>query len=360
VSYTKVFKFKKMYDALLISAMLAKIQLCRRAFKIFWCYVLSERVIYMNDKYISPFTDFGFKKLFGTELNKDLLIDFLNELLQAETGKIVGLTYLSTEQLGMIPDMRKAIFDIYCENERGEKFIVELQKAKQNYFKDRSIYYSTFPIQQQAEKGNWNFKLKAVYTIGILDFVFDEDKQDHDVFHHEVKLVDKSTQKVFYDKLTYIYLEMPKFKKCEEELETHFDKWLYVLKNLEYLTNRPAKLQEKVFAKLFEQAEIANYSEREYHEYEQSLKVYRDLKNVIDTAFEDGMAEGITKGRMEGIEEGIAKGREEGIEEGIAKGREEGIEEGIRLTAKRLKAKGMTINVIADITGLNAEDIDKL
>jgi len=302
----------------------------------------------MNDKYISPFTDFGFKKLFGTELNKDLLIDFLNELLRAETGKIVDLTYLSTEQLGMIPDMRKAIFDIYCENERGEKFIVELQKAKQNYFKDRSIYYSTFPIQQQAEKGNWNFKLKAVYTIGILDFVFDEDKQDHDVFHHEVKLVDKSTQKVFYDKLTYIYLEMPKFKKREDELETHFDKWLYVLKNLEYLSNRPAKLQEKVFAKLFEQAEIANYTAREYHEYEQSLKVYRDLKNVIDTAFEDGIAEGIAKG--------IAKGRAEGIEEGIEKGREEGI----RLTAKGFKDKGVAIAVIAEITGLDVEDIEKL
>ena len=294
----------------------------------------------MNDKYISPFTDFGFKKLFGTELNKDLLIDFLNELLQAETGKIVDLTYLSTEQLGMIPDMRKSIFDIYCENERGEKFIVELQKAKQNYFKDRSIYYSTFPIQQQAEKGNWNFKLKAVYTIGILDFVFDEDKQDHDVFHHEVKLVDKSTQKVFYDKLTYIYLEMPKFKKREDELETHFDKWLYVLKNLEYLSNRPAKLQEKVFAKLFEQAEIANYTAREYHEYEQSLKVYRDLKNVIDTAFEDGIAEGIAKGRAEGIEEGRA--------------------EGVRLTAKGFKDKGVAIAMIAEITGLDVEDIEKL
>ena len=314
----------------------------------------------MNDKYISPFTDFGFKKLFGTELNKDLLIDFLNELLRAETGKIVDLTYLSIEQLGMIPDMHKAVFDMCCENERGEKFIVELQKAKQNYFKDRSIYYSTFPIQQQAEKGNWNFKLKAVYTIGILDFVFDEDKQDHDVFHHEVKLVDKSTQKVFYDKLTYIYLEMPKFKKREDELETHFDKWLYVLKNLEYLSNRPAKLQEKVFAKLFEQAEIANYTAREYHEYEQSLKVYRDLKNVIDTAFEDGIAEGIAKGRAEGIEEGITKGRAEGIEKGRAEGIEKGRVEGIRLTAKGFKDKGVAIAVIAEITGLDVEDIEKL
>ncbi len=181
----------------------------------------------IKDKYISPFTDFGFKKLFGSEPNKDLLMDFLNELISNETGKIISLSYLSSEQLGRSIDKRKAIYDIYCENQNGEKFIVELQKAEQNYFKDRSIYYSTFPIQQQAQKGPWDFKLKAVYTIGILDFVFAEDKYDNDVFHHEVQLFDKSTQKVFYDKLTYIYLEMPKFKKTEDQLETHFDKWLY-------------------------------------------------------------------------------------------------------------------------------------
>nr|WP_246540596.1 Rpn family recombination-promoting nuclease/putative transposase [sulfur-oxidizing endosymbiont of Gigantopelta aegis] len=165
----------------------------------------------------------------------------------SETGQIVALQYLSTEQFPHCNDDRKAIFDIYCENEQGEKFIVEMQKAKQNYFKDRSVYYSTFPIQQQAEKGNWNFKLKAVYTIGILDFIFAEDKMDNDVFHHEVKMVDTKTGKSLFDKLTYIYLEMPKFKKTEAELENHFEKWLYILKNLENFTSRPQKLQEKKY-----------------------------------------------------------------------------------------------------------------
>jgi len=253
----------------------------------------------IKDKYISPFTDFGFKKLFGTEPNKDLLIDFLNELLRQDEGKIKDLTYLSNEQLGRRAYERKAIFDIYCENEKGEKFIVELQKAKQNYFKDRSIYYSTFPIQQQAEKGKWDFELKAVYTIGILDFIFDENKNNKNVFHHEVQLFDKQTQKIFYDKLTYIYLEMPKFTKTEEELETHFEKWLYVLKNLEDLREKPKKLQEKIFQKLFDQAAIANYSDDEYAEYEESLKVYRDLKNTMDTAFYEGKTEGKAEGKRE-------------------------------------------------------------
>ncbi|ALG67140.1 Rpn family recombination-promoting nuclease/putative transposase [Beggiatoa leptomitoformis] len=302
----------------------------------------------VKEKYINLFTDFGFKKLFGNEPNKDLLIDFLNELLKKETGQIIDLTYLPLEQLGQNINNRKAIFDIYCENEHGEKFIVELQKAKQNYFKDRSIYYSTFPIQQQAEKGEWSFKLKAIYTIGILDFIFDEDKQDEEVFHHEVQLFDKNTQKVFYDKLTYIYLEMPKFTKTEAELETHFDKWLYIIRNLEKLTNRPPKLQERIFSKLFEQAEIAGYTDQEYAEYEESLKVYRDLKNVIDTAFDEGKAEGKAEGLTEGIEKGKAEGKVEGLMEGI------------RLTARQLKQEGIPLEVIAKVTGLSLEELHQL
>jgi predicted transposase/invertase (TIGR01784 family) len=298
----------------------------------------------IQDKYISPFTDFGFKKLFGSEPNKDLLLDFLNELLRNETGEIIDLTYLSAEQLGYSTEARKAIYDIYCESQTGEKFIVELQKAKQNYFKDRSIFYSTFPIQQQAKKGNWNFKLNAVYTIGILDFVFAEDKNDNKVFHHEVKLIDINTQQVFYDKLTYIYLEMPKFTKTETELETHFDKWLYVLKNLEDLTNRPAKLQERIFEKLFKQAEIANYSEAEYLEYERSLKAYRDLKNTIDTAFDEG--------KSEGLAEGLATGR--------AEGRAEGVAAAILQTAQNMKHSGIAIDVIAQVTGLSEAEIAQL
>ena len=290
----------------------------------------------IEDKYISPFTDFGFKKLFGTEPNKDLLIDFLNELLKKDEGKIIDLTFLPKEQLGRIDEDRRAIFDIYCENEQGEKFIVELQKAKQNYFKDRSIYYSTFPIQSQAKKGQWNFQLKSVYTIGILDFVFDEDKDDPDVYHHEVQLFDKTTEKVFYDKLTYIYLEMPKFNKTEAQLSTHYDKWLYVLKNLEDLTKRPAKLQERVFKKLFKQAEIANYSDTEYAEYEESLKHYRDLKNCIDTSFDDGKAEGKIEGKIEGKYENQKE------------------------TALNLHKLGFEIKTITQATGLSMEEIKEI
>ena len=244
----------------------------------------------IEEKYINPFTDFGFKKLFGEEISKDLLIDFLNQLLPSE-HKITELKFKQTENLGSTEIDRKAIFDIYCENENGEKFIVELQKAKQNFFKDRMVYYSTFPIQEQAKKGDWDFKLTAVYCIGILDFIFDDEKEQKDKYIHYVALTEQETKKVFFNKLHYIYLEMPKFNKKEEELITEIDKWSYFIKNLSSLDHIPAKLQNEVFIKAFEIAEIAKFDRKQLEEYEQSLKYYRDIKNVVDTSFEEGRKE---------------------------------------------------------------------
>ena len=280
----------------------------------------------LEEKYVNPFTDFGFKKLFGTEPNKDLLIDFLNEVVLPKHQKIADLTYTQNEHLGQSEIDRKAIFDLYCTGVNGERFIVEMQKAKQNYFKDRSIFYATFPIQEQAKRGNWDFKLDEVYLVGVLDFVFAED-QTHKQIRHEIKLKDQNGA-VFYEKLTFIYLEMPHFTKHESELETSFDKWLYVLQQLPTLENRPKSLQEKVFQRLFEAAEIAKFTPKEREQYEQSLKYYRDLKNVIDTSFEEGKMEGIIEGKME-------------------------------IALKALK-KGIAIGTISKLTGLSEAEIERL
>ncbi len=259
-------------------------------------------------RYINPYTDFGFKYLFGQNMNKDLLVSFLNALFHGRQN-IVDLKYLNGEHLGDNAGERRAIFDVYCENDKGEKFIVEMQNVYQQFFKDRSVYYSTFPIRDQAEKGEWDFELKSVYTVGILNFVFDEDKNDSNYFHHEVKLMDVNRKTVFFDKLTFVYLEMPKFDKTEEELVTMFDKWMFVLKNLSRLMERPAALQERIFTRLFEAAEIARFSKEEQRQYDDSLKAYRDITNAINTARKDAREEG----REEGMAKGLAKGREEGI-----------------------------------------------
>lgn len=252
----------------------------------------------MQDKYVNPFTDFGFKKLFGEEPNKELLISFLNTLLP-EKHQIEDLQYTRNEQQGAAVLDRKAIFDLSCTSPSGERFIVELQKAKQNYFKDRSVYYSTFPIQEQAQRGDWDYKLSAVYTVGILDFVFGEDRDDGEesVVHH-VQLKDQFGD-VFYDKLTFIYLTLPHFKKSLTELKTTQDKWFYIFRHLHEMDEIPEVLQEQVFLKLFEAAQVARFEPAERKAYEDSLKYYRDLKNVTDTAWGEGKEEGREEGREE-------------------------------------------------------------
>jgi len=278
-----------------------------------------------REKYVNPFTNFGFKRLFGEENNKDLLLDFLNELLKEQEGKIQEISYLPTERLPFSQGDRKPIFDIYCTNVKGEKFIVELQKTRHKYYKDHILYFSTFPIMEQAILGkDWNLELKRIYTIAILDFVFDEDKNKPEKYHYDIKLSDKETKKVFYNKLTFIYLTMPKFDKKETELQTKFDKWLFALKNLSKLERTPAELNEAIFLKLFETAEIANLNHDEFQKYQASINICRDINNSINTAREEGEINGKTE------------------------------------IAEKLVNKGFDILEIVEITGLTKEDVEKL
>lgn len=177
----------------------------------------------------------------------------------------------------------------------------------QEFFKDRTIYYSTFPIREQAQRGgDWDFHLNPVYTIGLLNFNFADGLENARRWHHEVKLTEVDTHEIFYDKLTYIYVEIPKFDKQESELVTMYDKWMYVLKNLSRLMQRPAALQERVFTRLFEQAEISKFNTQELKMYEDSVNAYRDIVNAIRTAektkFAEGKAEGMAKGEKEAKE----------------------------------------------------------
>ena len=278
----------------------------------------------MKAKYMNPFTDFGFKKIFGEEASKPFLTDFLNALLP-QADAIVDLAFKNTEQLGQTDLDRKAIYDIYCENEKGEKFIVELQKAKQNYFKERTIYYSTFPIREQAEKGEWNYNLKAVYCVGILDFTFNdyETEPEKSEVVHTIKLKNQHGS-TFYHKLTYIYLEMPNFKNTESELNSRLDKWLFFIRNLEDFQVIPAIFEDDIFTQAFEKAEIARFEPNELEKYENSLKIYRDLKGVIDTAFSEGK-----------------------------------LERSVEI-AKAMKLKGVSATDVSEMTGLSQDEVNRL
>ncbi len=291
-----------------------------------------------RDRYINLFTDFGFKKLFGEEPNKDLLISFLNGLPK-DRERITDLGYLKNEKLGKNEGERRAVYDLYCANERGEKLIVEIQRVKQEHFRDRSLYYSTFAIQEQALKGKkWNYELKAVYTIAILDFKFDDTEADR--LQHRVRLIEEETCKVFNEKLTFIYLEIPKFSKEAADLETDYDKWLFAFKNLHKLREMPAALEEGIFKKLFEMAEILKLNPEEQASYQESLKDYRDLKNSMETYFKEG--------------------REEGLKEGLKKGEEQGKSKAMSELARTMLANNEPLEKIMQYTGLTRQEIEIL
>lgn len=282
----------------------------------------------IEERYISLLTDFGFKRIFGTDPNKELLINFLNSLFDGEEV-IKDVKYLNSENVGDVYTERKAIFDVYCENENGEKFIVEMQNAYQTYFKDRSLFYSTFPIREQAPKGfDWNFCLKKVYVVALLNYKMSNEAFDSSDTIHTIALMDTKTNKVFNTKLMFKYVEVGRFDKTDEELTSLSDKWMYVLKNLSRLDNRPAALREKIFSKLFAAASVAHFTPTELREYEDSLKAYRDIKNSLDTAKEEGREEGREQRNIE--------------------------------IAKKMLAAGMHIDIIINMTDLSKDEIEKL
>jgi len=281
-------------------------------------------------RYINPYTDFGFKRLFGEEASKDILIDFLNTFLP-EHHQVKTLEFRNTEQLGMISLDRRAIFDIYCIAENGEHFIVEMQKVPQDWFKDRAIFYAAFPIRNQAPKGlvdgeYWNYELKAVYLIAVLGFEYDQEEERRKL-QRNVKLKDQDGD-LFYDKLEFIFLQMPLFKKTESELETRQDKWYYFLRNLPEFERIPAILREPIFERAFETAEIANMTKDELWGYELHLKALRDNYSVMATAVNAAKAEGKTELRLE--------------------------------IARNMKRKGFDTATIAEMTGLSPEEIEQL
>ncbi len=237
--------------------------------------------------YINPFTDFGFKKLFGQESALPRLKSFIEDALEL-ARPIQDLHFLSPEQLGSTDDERKAVYDIYCTADDGSHFIVELQRAKQHFFKDRTVFYASFPIRAQAKKGDWNYQLEPVYCLGILDFSFSD--TDPMRWHHIVQLKDQEGD-VFYNKLTFAFLELGKFEKALDDCTSHLEKWCYMLRNLDGLEQIPDALKnDELVSGAFDEAKLLGMSKAEQLNYEQSLKIYRDLTNVVDTAYDDGVA----------------------------------------------------------------------
>ena len=296
-------------------------------------------------KFINPFTDVGFKRIFGQEISKPVLIAFLNALLTGERA-IVDVKFLDKELVRLSDSDRSLIYDIYCETESGEHIIVEMQNKYQPCFKKRSIYYLSRSIVEQGERGNkWFYDIKAVYLVAFLNFKLSDISKD---FRTDVALMDMKRRTLFSDKVRLVYLQLPYFTKEADDCVNIFERIIYVLKNMDILQRMPWAAQDSVFKKLSEIAEVASLNKEERQLYDESLRQYRDTIIVMEGQY----LEGEKKGRAEGIAEGEKKGRAEGIAEGEKK---KSID-----TAIKMKAKGFAIEDIMDISGLTAEEIIKL
>ncbi|WP_316812553.1 Rpn family recombination-promoting nuclease/putative transposase [Pedobacter heparinus] len=283
-------------------------------------------------RFIDPYSDFGFKHLFGKALNRDLLIKFLNGVFKGRKV-IVDIQYKNTEYKGPGKKYRKTIFDLYCTGDKGENFIIEMQKAKVQNFIDRSIFYTTNLIQEQGVDvdADWDYLLPEIYFLAIMDFKFDDSHPDH--FIHDVRLIEIHTNKEFFPKLSYIFIEMPKFKKTETELENELEEWLYILNNLKQFEEIPVSLREKEeYKKVFEIAEIGNLTPEEMNEYQQSLKIQRDNNATLRYAEKEARAKGLAEGEHKKAVE----------------------------MALKLLTKGTALDEIADLTGLTIKEIEEL
>ena len=236
-------------------------------------------------KYINPFTDMGFKRIFGQEFSKPLLLDFLNNLLYGERI-IQDLRFLDKEQTALYEGDRTIIYDICCTTNIGEHIIVEMQNRDQPNFKKRSIYYISEAISRQGKRGaDWRYDIKAVYLIAFLNFELNDIGPN---FRTDVALMDMETRKVFSTDLRMIFLQLPMFKKKPEECDNDFDRWIYVLKNMEALTRLPWAVNKSVFERIAEIADISALSKEERIKYEKAIKQYRDTLCVMEGAERKG------------------------------------------------------------------------
>ena len=274
-------------------------------------------------KYINLMVDWSFKRVFGTEVNKDILIEFLKVIFPQFA--ITDITYIPTEQLGIMEEDRKAIFDVLCKTEDGKTFLVEMQRGAQEHFFERALYYTSFPIMKQGKKaiakeeegaGPWDFSLDGVFFLGVLDFKYEQDEMTE----HRYQLLETKTLKRMTDKLEFVFVEVAKFNKREDELETDLDKWLYLLKNMSTLLERPAALRDRVFGRLFDVAEYARLDDEERKKYVEAMNTTRDTFNMIAYARKQNSYE----------------------------------------IARRMIDKGLDMDTILDVTGLTKEDIAKI
>lgn len=279
--------------------------------------------------FINPFTDFGFKRLFGQEDSKDILIGFLNALFEGEL-KVSHIVYRDKEKLGESARDRSMIYDIYCTGEDGREYIVEMQNKSHVNFEDRALYYASRSIVGQAQKGSkWQYELRPVIGIYFMNYTEDVLKGR---FRSDYMLIEKKTHQRLSNRLRMIFLQMKCFKKTQDECKTDLDKWTYIMNHMETLENIPWKAQNELFQKLEELSKVAAMTPEQRAEYDETLRQYRDNLAVRSAA----------------------------IKEGERRGKKKGKSQALKSIAMKMIDKGMEDSSIVELTGLSLDEVNKM
>ena len=276
-------------------------------------------------KYADLLDDDVFKLVFGQESSKDVMIEFLNQVIPDR--KIVDLEFVDKEMHHLDRSRKDSIYDMFCKTDDGSRIVVEVQRRKQVNFAERAIYYSTFSIANQVSAGAGCYDFYPVYVISILNFGF---KPSGSKVKSEFRLYETDTRELLTDRVTYIFLDLSKFKKTAEELSGDILEGMYFcFKNIATLTSRPEILEHNVFRKIFEVSELINMDEVTRSKVIEKMTTERDLRNQMEYALQEAIAEGHAEGHAEGLAAGLA--------------------EGLAEAARKMVASGMTHEAVADI-----------
>ena len=311
---------------------------------------LNKTVMLYKFKYADLLDDDVFKLVFGRESTKDVMIEFLNQVIPDR--RIADLEFIDKEMHPVERDCKGAVYDMFCKTDDGSRIIVEVQRRKQPFYPERALYYSTFQIQRQVEAGAEEYDFLPVYVVNLLDFEMDKDSSDSKVMS-VYRLYEEQSHRLLTDRVTFIFIELPKFDKTIDELDGNILEGMYFcFKNMTVLESRPKVLDHQVFAKIFEASELYNMDKITRDKVLHKMTTERDLRNQMAYARKEAIAEGLAEGRAEGLAEGLAEGR--------AEGRAEGLTEATMQIAKNMRSMELDVEVISKVTGLPVDEIEKL
>lgn len=291
----------------------------------------------MLSKFLDPKNDVCFKKIFGTEKNKDILIHFLNDMLAFKgRSPITDVTFLKTVQDPDIALQKSSLVDVLCKDSAGNQYIVEIQVAKEKGFEKRAQYYAAKAYCSQSRVGGAYANLKEIIFLAIADFVMFPEKAAYKSDH---VILDRASYENDLKDFSFTFLELPKFKKSGSELKTIVEKWIYFFKEAEGLSEEEAAAiigTDEIMERAYDELSRFSWSDEELLTYDQAEKYYSSYVASMEQKYEDGVIKGVKEGKEIGVKEGKIE------------------------VARNMLKSGLSLEMITQITGLSLSEVKSL